>query len=277
MLSKIVLSVVLIIGTWLINYAVDAKTDPTLNQTGVRADHGNCLLSIQKIKIWKIVGKGKSQQKPVVVDVYGHSLVFDSNATDPQCGNVNGTGNGSLILEYTNIQGPDDNNNIDNFTLIWEFEYKKRFRWWDVTSLIMTMKGAFTGGDEIRATFSNALMKSMAIGAPDNFGYACSRPSKLFYSTNRDDPNVPTYGLEFRNIHIQPFLSKKHKIRPTSNFTENVDDCVEFFSAQVWMFLWTLFIFASVIIFGVIMLSNMATVNRFDDPKTKPMVIIERN
>lgn len=52
-----------------------------------------------------------------------------------------------------------------------------------------------------------------------------------------------------------------------------MDDCVAFFSAGIWMTLLTLLIVVGVILSGVVMLSNMSTVNRFDDPREKQLVI----
>jgi len=269
MLSKIVIAALLILGFWLPNFGCDAQTKKDRNETSISVDEGHCRLYAKNIKFFKLEGEDKSQKKTIIY-VEGKHLNVLSNSTDPPCGNRNKTETeGRIELEYQNITDDQGNPALDTFILTWTIQYLKRFGWWEVTELNMTAMGPVTNNEEIRANFTGAVMKSMAIGAASNFSYACSKPNKLYFNIGGKDK--PTYGLQFEYLSIQPFayIGKNKNF----TFTENVDDCVAFFSAEVWMYLTTLLIFVSVILFGVIMLANMTTVNRFDDPKAKALVI----
>jgi len=280
MWSKIVLVLVLIFGIWLTNHGCDAKEkggDQCLNCTSVSVSGGNCSIYLTSIKFLRIEGQGKGQTiKPVVV--YGSNLFnYTDVKADQYCGiDPKKDETGHIFLEYHDVKEKIDSKIIvlNNFTLNFEIKYNKIFRWWNVSSLTLTAVGEFTDKKEITASWAGALMKSMDIGASEKFCYACSKPSKLFY---KPEGGTITYALQFEDLQIQPFKTPKAPLRrkPKDGFTDNINDCVGFFSAEVWMFLTTLFIFVSVILSGVVMLGNMTTVNRFDDPKAKMLVISE--
>jgi len=231
----------------------------------------------------RIEGAGKSQTvKPVVV--YGFNLFNYTNAgndtmADPHCGiDTKNPESGSIDLVYHDVKDKFGSETIvlENFNLTFEIKYNKIFRWWNVSSLTLNAVGDFTDKTEITATWAGVLMKSMDIGASEKFCYACSKPSKLFY---KPEGGTVTYALQFEDLQIQPFRSPKAPLRREAKdgFTDNINDCVGFFSAEVWMFLTTLLIFVSVILSGVVMLGNMTTVNRFDDPKAKMLVITAKD
>jgi len=276
MLSKIIVPILLIFGIWLTSHTCEAQAKKSANYTSISADGGNCRLYVKDIIFTKVpVDK---TAKPVVAHVGGEYLINfnDSGIMDPQCGN--NTENGIIELVYEDVEYLDGTAALSNFSLTWEIIYEKKFRWWRVSSLSLTAKGPMTDDAEVSGNWTGVLMKSMEIGASEKFSYACSKPSKLYF-TSKNAPG-PIYSLQFKDLHIQPFLTKapkRIKANAFSGFTDNVDDCVPFFSAEVWMFLLTLLIFVGVILSGVVMLANMSTVNRFDDPKSKQMTIVEKN
>ncbi len=56
-------------------------------------------------------------------------------------------------------------------------------------------------------------------------------------------------------------------------FTDNVDDCVGFFTVGTWMGIVSGLIMLSVFLFGISMITNLKTMDRFEDPKGKPIQI----
>lgn len=56
-------------------------------------------------------------------------------------------------------------------------------------------------------------------------------------------------------------------------FSRNVNDCVGTFSPGSWMGIIVSIVLASVLIFGYLMLNSVQTMDRFDDPKQKQLII----
>lgn len=52
-----------------------------------------------------------------------------------------------------------------------------------------------------------------------------------------------------------------------------VTDCVGTFSAGSWMGIIVAVVFASILLFGYLMVQSIQTMDRFDDPKQKQIVI----
>lgn len=59
----------------------------------------------------------------------------------------------------------------------------------------------------------------------------------------------------------------------SGQFSRNVDDCGEFFTAGIWMGIISMSVFLLVFFFGISMVANLKTPSRYDDPRQKPLVI----
>jgi len=249
-------------------------------------------LYAKNITFTKITNTGAGATKKsakTTVHVDGSSL----NATESggTCQNLNG----SIILVFHSIfeEGKDTSGvpALNVFNLTWNITYLPNFQWWEVSNLELHASGPMIAYDghpqtELDVNWEKAVIKSLAIGAggvPNgqgkvgDSGYACSKPNRLYYSS--DNTKTGVFVLEFRNLHIQPFRYDEPEISglKPSHFTDNIEDCVPFFSAGVWMFLMSAILFVSIIISGLVMLGNLNTVNRFDDPKSKPLVIAQKD
>merc|ERR1719414_918164 len=51
------------------------------------------------------------------------------------------------------------------------------------------------------------------------------------------------------------------------------NDCVGFFTIPIWMGLFTTLILISILSYGILMLSSINTMDRFDDPKGKTITV----
>ncbi|ESO94938.1 hypothetical protein LOTGIDRAFT_144791, partial [Lottia gigantea] len=50
-------------------------------------------------------------------------------------------------------------------------------------------------------------------------------------------------------------------------------DCVTFFSTAIWMALFYGLIFIAILYYGMYMMFNLSTMDRFDDPKGKTITV----
>ena len=51
------------------------------------------------------------------------------------------------------------------------------------------------------------------------------------------------------------------------------NDCVGFFTITIWSGILTTFLLIGILSFGIIMLMNISTMDRFDDPKGKTITV----
>jgi V-type H+-transporting ATPase S1 subunit len=258
-------AVILVIGSWMLADA--AKTAG--NYTSISTD-GGCRLYIGNIRFTR---QDAQKGAPKVAYLDGQtSLYNDTVDPDVPCGNYSG----NIVLNFTKVTYYNSEETaLDSIIINFDIEYQKKYRWWKLRSLSLTAHGDMitTDSKQLEANWTGAVVDSADIGASYKFGYACSKTTAFSYSD--DKKTQPSYTIQFLNFHLQPFeyVKKGNK----DGFTDNVDDCVAFFSASVWMALLTLALFVLIILSGIVMLSNMTTVNRFDDPKAKQLVIAAKD
>ncbi|VDK60818.1 unnamed protein product [Anisakis simplex] len=135
------------------------------------------------------------------------------------------------------------------------------------------MKEAVTllGGTNTTAT------QYMDVESFYQYAYACSGTQAAFMPTDK-----PSYmvGIALNNIEVglnhSPVDLKAYygeKPQPFLAFNRDVNDCVGTFSVGSWMGIITSLVLASVLMFGYLMLQSIQTMDRFDDPKQKQIVI----
>ncbi|PZC71429.1 hypothetical protein B5X24_HaOG213473 [Helicoverpa armigera] len=77
-----------------------------------------------------------------------------------------------------------------------------------------------------------------------------------------------TYTVSFEDLKVQPFFE--------TNTTQEFGDafnCVGFFSAPIWAGLFVVFILLAITFYGIMMMLDIRTMDRFDDPKGKTITI----
>jgi V-type H+-transporting ATPase S1 subunit len=75
------------------------------------------------------------------------------------------------------------------------------------------------------------------------------------------------------NLKIQPIGYVTDENKENVRFSRNVHDCVGTFSAGSLTGIIVTVVLAAVFIFGFLMLTSVQTMDRFDDPKVKQLVI----
>ncbi|XP_022915101.2 V-type proton ATPase subunit S1 [Onthophagus taurus] len=96
---------------------------------------------------------------------------------------------------------------------------------------------------------------------PRRFSYQCT--SQVFETTNGD-------RLSFKNLQIQPF----QEAQDVNNFKfGDAYFCVGFTSPAIWSGIFITFLLATIMAIGLMMMMDMKTMDRFDDPKGKTIVV----
>jgi len=235
------------------------------NYTSIKTT-GGCKLYLKNVKLTKTVMNGAIRKSSERINIGGGSL----RSVNGNCANRTG----SIELRYEDITDKDGRVVLANLTLVWDLSYSAQSQWWNVISVELSVEGKITGDKLLAANWTGSVLRSVAMGAPKTFSYACSAPDRLTYA-EVDGEQKTIYGLQFQNLHLQPFEVTRG--RRAGGFTDNVDDCAAFFSAGAWMSILTGLTLLSVLLFGIVMMANMSTVNRFDDPKGKSLIIVERD
>ncbi|KAF2879631.1 hypothetical protein ILUMI_26544 [Ignelater luminosus] len=97
--------------------------------------------------------------------------------------------------------------------------------------------------------------------APLEFSYQCY--SQAFYNGSNRHQNLSLPGLQ-----IQPFFNTTNSGKFGYPY-----DCVGFMSAPIWSGLFVTLILALIMTFGLTMMMDIKTMDRFDDPKGKTITI----
>ncbi|XP_072222865.1 V-type proton ATPase subunit S1-like isoform X1 [Leuresthes tenuis] len=157
---------------------------------------------------------------------------------------------GRLVLNYENVLGHR------SFKLIFAISqryYKVSARRW------FTLDAVELEYDGTKATFNG----SRHIFAPAEYSYHCDSVSSfrwplLIPSSLKDPANQ--WRLSFEDFQIQGF-------NVTDGEFSYASDCASFFSPGIWMGLMTSLLLVLVLTYGLHMIMQLHTMDRFDDPK----------
>ncbi|VDD90113.1 unnamed protein product, partial [Enterobius vermicularis] len=134
---------------------------------------------------------------------------------------------------------------------------RKTNGYWGLSSISLLSELAITKG------VNGALLTESWNG----YGYACSQTPAGFFQMNNKDYSV---GIGFINMEIDLDASSHEG---SLRFNRNVSDCIGTFSVGSWMGIVCSLVLASILMFGYLMLQSVQTMDRFDDPKQKQIVI----
>uniref|UniRef100_A0A1A7YVU2 ATPase, H+ transporting, lysosomal accessory protein 1a n=1 Tax=Iconisemion striatum TaxID=60296 RepID=A0A1A7YVU2_9TELE len=157
---------------------------------------------------------------------------------------------GRLVLNYENVLSHR------NFKLIFAMSqrhYKVSARRW------FTLDSVELEYDGIKATFNG----SRTIYAPTEYSYRCESVTSyrwplLIPHSSKDPANQ--WRVSFEDFQIQGF-------NVTGGDFSYASDCSGFFSAGIWMGLMTSLLMVLVLTYGLHMIMQLHTMDRFDDPK----------
>ncbi|CAM4678830.1 hypothetical protein PO909_014024 [Leuciscus waleckii] len=176
--------------------------------------------------------------------------IFNSSAAPDLTGSVCNETLSRLVLNYQNVLG------FKSLQLI--FSMRKIFfpvsaRNWTV------MEQVVLEYDGQRAIFNG----SRGIYAPAEYSFHCqnvsSVQSPLLVPRNATD-NANQWKLTFTDFQIQGF-------NVTGEFFSYASDCAGFFTPGIWMGLLTSLLMVLILTYGLHMIMQIHTMDRFDDPK----------
>lgn len=113
----------------------------------------------------------------------------------------------------------------------------------------------------------------MEIGGFNGYSYGCSQTKLAVFKVDGKDLKDAWIGVYFGNMQFQPYNYWKSKDGKTARFSGNTADCVGTFTHGSFMGIIVALVLASVLLFGFLMLNSVQTVDRFDDPKQKQLII----
>ncbi|XP_063837120.1 V-type proton ATPase subunit S1 [Ostrinia nubilalis] len=108
------------------------------------------------------------------------------------------------------------------------------------------------------------LTATSEVYALDGFSYRCG-DRITFASTNQTE-----YNVTFIDMKVQPFFKT---LNASAMEFGDAFNCVGFFSVPIWSGLFVVFILLSITFYGIMMMMDIRTMDRFDDPKGKTITI----
>nr|CDJ94276.1 ATPase domain containing protein [Haemonchus contortus] len=129
------------------------------------------------------------------------------------------------------------------------------------------LSGAATAQEKV---ISPTSVQNVGFTSVQGFAIACSDSQAAFFRTNQENVLI---GVSLYNTEVQPFAVYPDQKTQQMYFTRQVDDCVGTFSVGSWMAIVSILILLAGFIFGFLMLNSVQTMDRFDDPKHKQIVI----
>ncbi|KHJ40166.1 hypothetical protein D918_09766 [Trichuris suis] len=168
---------------------------------------------------------------------------------------------GSILLFWSpfTVRGQ----RMNNFRLSLAFDRANSE--WYLANVSLSADGNMIEGKKLEYFFNGSEVHRLQVHSVPAYSFACGKPKTWMIPSGL--PSAKNhYGVVFRNLQIQPF-------RSGYGFTDQVDDCSEFFSAEAWMAIFSVACVFVITVFGVAMISSLTTMDRFDDPKGKPLVI----
>uniref|UniRef100_A0AC34F2Y0 V-type proton ATPase subunit S1/VOA1 transmembrane domain-containing protein n=1 Tax=Panagrolaimus sp. ES5 TaxID=591445 RepID=A0AC34F2Y0_9BILA len=103
------------------------------------------------------------------------------------------------------------------------------------------------------------------------YNYACSATPALLFPV-KEDPDF-LVGIILNNFQVQGFGVDKDGEGTIPYFSSRTADCIPTFNQGTWMGIIVTLILVSVLAFAFLMLNSVQTMDRFDDPKQKQIVI----
>lgn len=105
---------------------------------------------------------------------------------------------------------------------------------------------------------------------PLSYSFVCTRTYFQLFNTTQQGFPLSKVALYIEHLQLQPFYQTVN----SSNYTFGRENyCQGFFSNGIWMAITSSLILTAILAFGVSFLFNINTMDRFDDPKGKPLSI----
>jgi V-type H+-transporting ATPase S1 subunit len=161
-----------------------------------------------------------------------------------------GVTNCSLVLNITTKDLP-----IQDISLTMTFTQSVGY--WYVSQMLMSYTNV---------TKQESLLSTSGID-PTPLGYSYHCHQQPAFTSKNLTAGSSKVSISFSSFQIQMFMN---------NGTDKFgfyNDCIGFFTIPIWMFIICTAIMLAILFFGIIMLSSITTMDRYDDPKGKTISI----
>jgi len=134
--------------------------------------------------------------------------------------------------------------------------------YWTISNLALSADGS-AGGQSFQ--FKDVpLISSMDTSAPRGRSFHCTRFGPWVGVSDKIGNFTP--AVEFTSFQMEAFMKDNSKFGPSY-------DCVGFFSIGIWSGIFVTIILLSILSWGITMVMSVKTMDRFDDPKSKPISV----
>ncbi|PIC36885.1 hypothetical protein B9Z55_015717 [Caenorhabditis nigoni] len=151
------------------------------------------------------------------------------------------------------------------------------FGYWSLTGAVMhnvavTGQGNYKSAKVMEQTIGERETQYSKINSVAGWSLVCGQTQAVFFPSDTESVKI---GISLVNTQIQLFNvnSKPEKWLAAQQFTLQAEDCTGTFSAGSWMGIISALVLIGGLIFGYVMLQSVQTMDRFDDPKQKQIVI----
>jgi len=126
--------------------------------------------------------------------------------------------------------------------------------------------------------FWRSIALSKIGGRIPSSSYACSSTPAIIFEMEKDKDSGKglAIGVAFNNLQVQPYgiwRQPNKDGKTVVRFGRNVEDCVGMFSVGSWMGIVVFLLLLAVLSLAYLMLNSVQTMDRFDDPKQKQIII----
>ncbi|CEF60431.1 Hypothetical protein SRAE_X000216900 [Strongyloides ratti] len=241
---------------------VIAPTDTTKN--------ASCLFYLEGLSLIYYEHSGKSPYKAAFLDLTNSS---DTYAVKFACNGNKGDSTFDVTISTKGVVGDKDGVSIDNQDIKFTIKVSNvGYYTWAITEFTIKNAEVTVGGSKHKVTnstnASQAGVQFLDAYMYSDYGYACSQTSAVFAPSDGENK----IGMTLNGFQIQ-MIGAKNVDNKFYGFVHNMNDCVPTFSVGSWMSIISAIILASVLLFGFLMLNSVQTMDRFDDPKAKQIVI----
>jgi len=169
-----------------------------------------------------------------------------------------------IILRYSNVQIGGD----QFYRLKLGFNFVNVRGSWSCPSVDVSLQKDSTDHEEKTVL---QMGQAIDVSAPVGHSFACSEPMLYHVAGGNDTKTASSASssmiLRLNGVQIQPFMDGE-----AVNFGPSWD-CVGFFSPGIWMGILTSGLAITILAYGMAMITDIKTMDRFDDPKGKPIML----
>jgi len=223
------------------------------------ANNGTLLVNVSNAIYLYTAGISMASD-PNAKDVQSFDLLqFEMNDTESYCAGLNSTSNinDSCVVAFS-YKGSQP---LSSFALRFSFgqSVKEDPGYWTMTRMEMT----YSNNTEEQPTTVDMNFAPISDWTPLGLSYSCSAPEWVG-AKNKTQHGVPY--LKFKSFQVQAFGIKDEKFG-------HYNDCEGFFGIGIWMALICIAVMIAILVFGLLMLSDITTMDRYDDPKGKTIIV----